>query len=295
MNWIQRILARMGVPVGASLAADIATAQAVLTTLETRLSAIRAGYLDQLDFALQEAIAALQTDLDNPDQYKADLTTLETRLSAIRAGYLDELDFDLQGALTAIAGYLDTEIAAILAAVDTEVAAIETKLDTPANFMADVSGLEASVGRALFTMDFWSALKEEILVTGAQTTPIPPPVVVDDLPGDAVIVRAIVMMKFRMVENDYAGENKLDATAVLPMQVDDGVTGMLTCINFVDEAFTLAETTREGGDVIIGDIDVAARVDGNDTYDFQWLNAKALFDNLRFNDVQMGIRIWYSV
>jgi len=191
MNWIQRILARMGVPVGASLAVDVANVKA-------------------------------------------------------------------------------------------ETALIKTQTDKIA-------------GKMLFSMDFWSALREEILVTGAQTTPIPPPVVVEDLPGDAVIVRAIVMMKFRMVENDYAGENKLDAAAVLPMQVDDGVTGMLTCIDFVDEAFTLAEATREGGDVIIGDIDVAARVDGNDTYDFQWLNAKALQNNLRFNDVQMGIRIWYSV
>ncbi|GAI07844.1 unnamed protein product, partial [marine sediment metagenome] len=62
----------------------------------------RAVYLDQLDFALQEAIAALQTDLDNPAQYKADLTTLETRLSVARAGYLDQLDFNLQEAIAAI-------------------------------------------------------------------------------------------------------------------------------------------------------------------------------------------------
>jgi len=73
-----------------------------LTTLETRLSAARAGYLDQLDFNLQEAIAALQTDLDNPAQFKADLSTLETRLSATRAGYLDQLDFNLAEAIAAI-------------------------------------------------------------------------------------------------------------------------------------------------------------------------------------------------
>jgi len=33
-----------------------------LSTLETRLSAVRAGYLDQLDFALQEAIAAVKAE-----------------------------------------------------------------------------------------------------------------------------------------------------------------------------------------------------------------------------------------
>ncbi|GAJ11139.1 unnamed protein product, partial [marine sediment metagenome] len=36
-------------------------------------------------------------------------------------------------------------------------------------------------------------------------------------------------------------------------------------------------------------------VDENDGYDFQWLNAKAHLGNLQFNDVQVGLRIWYSV
>ena len=336
MNWIQSLLARMGVPVGASLAADIATAQAVLTTLETRLSAIRAGYLDQLDFALQEAIAALQTDLDNPDQYKADLTTLETRLSAIRAGYLDQLDFDLQGALTTIAGYLDTEIAAILAAVDTEVAAIETKLDTPANFMADLTTLEARLsaarallldeitalrmaeldaanlptdianvkaetaliktqtdkiaGKMLFSMDFWSLPQEEVALTVAAGDKALPSVTVADLPGAATIVRAIAMFKFRMVENHtYAGANSLDGAQEIQ------VAGAVDAINFVDTQFTLAQDTREGGDVIIGIIDIAATVNANGAYAFHWDLAKALQTGINFNDVQMGIRIWYSV
>ena len=154
------------------------------------------------------------------------------------------------------------------------------------------------LAKALFSMDFWSDPVEEVAVTDSQSTPAITGgnVVVADLPATATIVRAIVMMKFRMVENTYAGVNKLDAAAPLPMQIDDsGNTGWLNCINFVDDLFTIAASSREGGDVIIGDIDVAARVDGNDTYDFQWLNAKADQNNIQFNDVQMGIRIWYSV
>lgn len=149
----------------------------------------------------------------------------------------------------------------------------------------------------LFSMDFWSDLVEEVAVTGAQTTPAITGgnVVVVGVPG--TVTRAVVMMKFRMVENTHATiANKLDAASALPMQVDNvGNDGWLTCIDFVDDAFHLAAVTREGGDVIIGDIDVKARVDGDDTYDFQWLNAKADQNNLQFNDVQMGIRIWYSV
>ena len=158
--------------------------------------------------------------------------------------------------------------------------------------------LSTGQSRALYTIDYWSDLVEEVAVTGTQSTVAITGgnVVVADLPSGATIVRAIVMMKFRMVENTYAGVNKLDAAAALPMQVDDaGNTGWLTCLDFVDDAFTLADSVREGGDVVIGDIDVTARVDGNDTYDFQWLNAKADQNNIQFNDVQMGLRVWYSV
>lgn len=66
-------------------------------------------------------------------------------------------------------------------------------------------------------------------------------------------------------------------------------------INFVDTQFGLAKATREGGDVLIGSIDIAAQVDGNDNYTFQWKVAKAAHDFLNFNDVQTGLRIWYSV
>ncbi len=151
--------------------------------------------------------------------------------------------------------------------------------------------------RQLVTMDFWSDSVEEKAVTAAQVTAaVGAAVVVADLPAGATVVRAIVMMKFRMVENTNAAENSLDCGAAQPIQIDDVAnTGMRDCIDFVDEQFKIAAETREGGDVLIGDINVADRVDGNDTYDFQWLNAKAHLANIQFNDIQMGIRIYYSI
>jgi hypothetical protein len=150
--------------------------------------------------------------------------------------------------------------------------------------------------RALFVMDFWSDMMEEIAVTGAQSTIALPTVTVADLPAGAAIVRAIGMFKFRMVENTNAGANKLDAAAPLPIQFDDSVaTGYITAIDFVDDAFSLGATAREGGDVIIGDNNIAAIVDGNDVYSCRWLDAKADLANIQFNDCQIGLRIWYSV
>jgi hypothetical protein len=57
----------------------------------------------------------------------------------------------------------------------------------------------------------------------------------------------------------------------------------------------LAASTREGGDVIVGAINVSGTVVGNDTYNLQWDEAVADLDGINFNDIQVGIRIWYSV
>lgn len=148
----------------------------------------------------------------------------------------------------------------------------------------------ASQGRQLFSMDFWSLPQEEVALTIAAADKGLPSVTVADLPGAATIVRAIAMFKFRMVENHtYAGVNSLDGAQEIQ------VAASVDAINFVTGQFTLAQDTREGGDVVIGIIDIAATVNANGAYAFHWDLAKALQTGINFNDIQMGIRIWYSV
>jgi len=243
------------------------------------------------------------------------LSALQTLLAAITAAGPTKTEMDTAHGLLATPAQVATALtnydAPTKAEMDTghgllatpaQVATALTNYDPPTKGEMDTGhALLATVAkqnRVLCSMDFWSEMAVSVTVTGAQSTITTGlnNVVVADLPDGATVVRAIAMMKFRMVENTYAGVNKLDAAAALPIQLDDvGNTGMLTCLDFADDLFTLAASTREGGDVYIGDNDVAARVDGNDTYDFQWLNAKADQANIVFNDVQMGIRIWYSV
>ena len=57
-------------------------------------------------------------------------------------------DLATAAALTTVAGYVDTEVAAILAAVDTEVAAIKAKTDNLPSDPADQSALEAAITAA---------------------------------------------------------------------------------------------------------------------------------------------------
>lgn len=167
-----------------------------------------------------------------------------------------------------------------------------------------VDELDALFEESLFSMDFWSAGLEEVQIGdgAAGATVALPDITVADLPAGATIVRAIVMFKFRMIENTYAGVNKLNgATVALTSQViqirSDTPLAYVDAINFVDDFFTLADSAREGGDVIIGTLDVAgaAGVDENDTYNLRWLLGRADQDFLNFNDVQVGLRIWYSV
>lgn len=150
--------------------------------------------------------------------------------------------------------------------------------------------------------DFWSNPQEEIQVVAAGGTIVfTPTVTIADLPATATIVRAIAMFKFRMIENiDAVNANNLNGGTVANtsqvIQVKETAAGgYIDAINFVDTQFGLAKETREGGDVLIGSIDIAAQVDGNDNYTFQWKVAKAAHDFLNFNDVQVGLRIWYSV
>ncbi|MDP2728988.1 MAG: hypothetical protein Q8O55_00670 [Dehalococcoidales bacterium] len=191
----------------------------------------------------------------------------------------------LSDAIAVVAGYLDTEIAAILAAVDTEVAALVTSKD-----------------RQLFSMDFWSVPQEEVAIpaVGAAATLTLPTVTIADLPAGATIVRAIAMLKCRIMENTNVAANKLSGATVADtsqvIQVRDDTPGTWRdAIKFVDDQFGIAASTREGGDVLIGDTDIAVEVDANDGYNFQYLLAAADVAALNLNDVQVGLRIWYSV
>lgn len=190
------------------------------------------------------------------NKWVENIIDLWDRLTAARAGYLDEL--------------------------------------AAANLPADVDGLMDSRDRQLFTMDFWSTPQEEVAVTNAAGDKALPNVTVADLPAGAVVVRAIAFFKFRMVENTNAGANKLNGAQEIQVR-DDTPSAWIDGINFADDMFSLEAETREGGDVIIGAIDVSATVDGNDTYNFQWDEAVADLDGINFNDVQVGLRIWYSV
>ncbi len=146
----------------------------------------------------------------------------------------------------------------------------------------------------LTSIDFWSDPQEEVQLTAVAGDKSLPDVVVAGLPPNARVIRAVAMFKYRIIENTNAAANNLSGAQDIQVR-DDSPSAWIDAINFVDDMFGVAATTREGGDVYIGDINVAATVDGNDTYNFQWDEGVADLANLQFNDVQVGLRIWYTI
>lgn len=267
-----------------------------IATLLTRLSALRAGYLDNLSGG---AVALA-----------ADMTTVLSRLTALRAGYLDNLSAGAVAlAATALssatwtntrAGYLDNLSAGAVAQANV---CTETRLSelAAANLPADIDTLIARLTAAragyidkianhLVTRTWFSPSQISVTLTAAAGDKALPSVVLPNIAG--TIVSVYVGFKFRMVENTNAGANKLNGAQ--DIQVQKAAGAFADCINFVDDQFGVAASTREGGDCIIGNINIVGTVDVfNATYNFQWDEAVADLANLVFNDVQIFLIISY--
>jgi hypothetical protein len=162
--------ARLGAPAGASIAADLVTIDNFVDDLESRLTATRAGYLDELGPtnipADLDAVLAdtneLQSD-DVPgliaalnDLSAADVNAeVDTALADYDPPTKAELDSGLAGlndpTAAAIADAVwDEDIVAAHNTADTAGALLDD-VGTPSDFMADVSGLATSA--ALSTHD----------------------------------------------------------------------------------------------------------------------------------------------
>jgi hypothetical protein len=145
-------------------------------------------------------------------------------------------------------------------------------------------------------MDFWSNLQEEAQLTAGGEAGVValPDVVVADLPSGVTITRVIAMLMCRAIENTNAAVNAVDVAAGHVEVRDDTPGTWTTAIDIPDNSFGLGGSTREMGTVIFGDNDISGEVDGNDTYNFEFDDLGVDQNNLNFNDVQTGLRIYFT-
>lgn len=147
------------------------------------------------------------------------------------------------------------------------------------------------ISRAVYP--FWSD-SDDVIDLPAVAAPITlPSVVVTGLPSGMTLERVDVVLKVRAIENTNAGgPNAIQGAQVI--QVQKGAGAWVTAINLPDNLWTVAASTREAGDVLIGDNDVKATVDGDGTYNFRLPSALVDLASLRLNDVLVGLRFFFS-
>jgi len=112
------------------------------------------------------------------------------------------------------------------------------------------------------------------------------------------IVRVYVGIKFRMIENTSAsGANAIQGAQNIRIKKSSGAWGTddIAAINLADNQWTVAASTREGGDIQMGDNDVVSEVDAfNATYNLRFEDADVDYDYLRLNDVQVFLIVeWF--
>ena len=169
--------------------------------------------------------------------------------------------------------------------------------ETYDNTTDSLEAIADALSRALFTMDFWSVPTGALGATPgvAIATIALPGVDVFGIPVGATVVKACCIFKVRTLTETSAADNYLSGAQFIQIQ-KGGVGGYVNAISLADSQFyTTASAIDSPGDVVMGDLNVAATVTGDDTYDLQWLDATVVADILSFNDIQMGIRVWYSI
>jgi len=141
------------------------------------------------------------------------------------------------------------------------------------------------------TVDFWSDVDDVIDLPAVAAPTAFPSVVVSGLPSGVTLDRVVALVKVRAIENTNAGDtNGINGAQVI--QVQKGAGAWATAINLADNQWLVAASTRESGDVLIGDNDVKATVDGDGTYNFRLPAALVDLASLRLNDVLVGLRFF---
>jgi len=165
---------------------------------------------------------------------------------------------------------------------DTDLPDVHTDIGT---VHTDVDAVRARTDRLEITKAFFGPC---LIVGTVDTTHTDIALGSVTLPNIAgTITHVYAGFKFRMIENTNVAANKLNGAQEIQVDTVDA-------INFVDHQFGVAASTREGGDCIIGAVDLVATVDVfNHAYAFVWDEPLSEVDSLVFNDIQPFLIVSY--
>lgn len=189
-----------------------------------------------------------------------------------------------------------------LVTLEEKIDEIEAKLDHAthglAALKAEIDANETKIDRKVSPMLFLSVIDDIVDLPAAAADRNLPNVVISGIPSGATLVKVLVFVKVRAIENTSAvGVNAIQGAQNIRIKKSTGAWGVddVIAIPLTDNMWTLAASTREFGDVIGGDDahDVKGEVDENATYNLRFEDANVDLDFLRLNDVQVIIKVWF--
>ena len=326
-----RVGAPAGASVSADIAAIKAETASLVTKVDavddyvdTEIAAIKADTasiitkVDAVDDYIDTEIAAIKAKTDNLPADPADDSDLDTSIAAVKAetalivADTNELQTDLHdgGRLDLLVDAIkaktdnlpadpadDSDLDTSIAAVKAETALIvadtgELQTDWVNGGRLDllIDAIKARTDNRVHTVTYFSPSQISVTVTNGAGDKALPTVTIPNITGTIVSVYA--GFKFRMIENTNAAANKLNGAQEI--QINKAGGAWTDAINFVDDQFGVALSTREGGDCVIGYTDVSGTINVfNTTAQFQWDEAVADQSNLVFNDVQTFLIVSY--
>lgn len=155
------------------------------------------------------------------------------------------------------------------------------------------AGPVAAVATIVSSIDLWSGFGTVEIDTVLSTESLPE-VVITALPSGVTIIRAVAIVKFRVLSEWVGNDAALrDAQEI---QVRKAVGGAwTTAIDLLNNQLRCPANAREFGYVLVGVEDIKDQVPANDgTVEFQWLNARIWTGEIHLEDLQTGLRIWFS-
>jgi len=154
-----------------------------------------------------------------------------------------------------------------------------------------IDALKARTEHHEVTKTFFSPSQISVTVPAGAADLSLPTVTLPNIAG--TITHVYAGIKFRMIENTNAGANKLSGAQNIQVRVDTP-GAWANAVPFVDDQFGVDAETREGGDCIIGNVDLVGTVTAfNDGYEFQWDEAVADLASIVLNDVQTFLIVSY--
>ena len=161
--------------------------------------------------------------------------------------------------------------------------------------LSQVTDITSITQRAVYQIDFWSDVDDLITVDATAGDETFPPVTVAEIPSGAVVLRVIAIVKVGAFEDTSTAENKVVLAGTEHIQVDKSGGTYIDAIKMIAGQWLTPASGVRGGDVMVGNIDVASEVDGNDTYEFKWEGADVTGASLLLRDVQTGLRVYFTL